>query len=61
MEFALRTREVEAAVRESSNVLDAVPRDAAPEFTVKVSVLTVVLFPATSFGVVMDSAPLLMF
>jgi len=57
MEFALRTREVEAAVREISSVLDAVPSDAVPEVTVNDSVLTVLLSPAISFGVVMDSPP----
>jgi len=60
MEFALRTREVEAAVREISNVLDTVPSDAVPDVTVNDSVLTVLLLPAISFGVVMDSAPVLM-
>jgi len=59
IEVALRTREVEAAVREISNVLDAEPRDAAPDATVKASALMVLLFPAMSFGVVIDRAPLL--
>jgi len=61
VEFALSIREVEAAVRETSKVLDAVPRNADPDVTVKVSVLTAALLPAISFGVVIDREPVLMF
>jgi len=59
MEFALSTRDVEAAVRESSNVDDVVPSDVVPVLTVIVSVLMVELLPANTSGVVIERLPVL--
>jgi len=59
MEFASSTREVEAAFRESSSVVEAVPTEAVPELTEMVSVLTVTLLPANTFGVVIERLPVL--
>jgi len=58
MEFALKAREVEAAFGAISNVVDAVPSEAVPELTEMVSVLTVAVLPAKSFGVMINRLPL---
>jgi len=59
MELAFRTKELGAALRASSSVVDAVPSVAVPELTVIVSVLAVELLPAKTFGLVIDKLPVL--
>jgi len=59
MELALSTREVEAALSAISNVVDAVPSEAVPVLTVRVSILGFEVLPANTFGLTTDRLPVL--